>query len=75
MAVPKKKHSKQRTRTRHSAWLLVQRKKLGNLINVVSCPSCKADIPERTACPACGKYKGRQIIKKDTQSDISVISA
>lgn len=75
MAVPKKKHSKQRTRTRHTAWLLLQRKKLENLVNIVSCASCNADIPERTVCPECGKYKGRQVLKKETASDVTVVAA
>jgi ribosomal protein L32 len=75
MATPKKKHSKQRSRVRHTAWKQVQQKKLLNNINIVTCSSCGARIPERTACSECGMYKGIQILKKQTSDEVTVVKA
>ena len=75
MATPKKKHSKQRTRVRHSAYQAKQRKKLVDNVNIVTCSNCEARIPERTACPECGMYKGVQIIEKKAPSNVTVVSA
>lgn len=75
MAVPKKKHSKQRTRTRHSAWQAKTRKKLLKQVNIVTCSHCQARIPERTICPECGFYKGEMRAKVKTSSNVSVVQA
>ncbi len=55
MPVPKRKVSKMRLRTRKAAnrW---HASKLG------TCAQCGAKVPSHTACPACGYYKGRQIL-------------
>jgi large subunit ribosomal protein L32 len=60
MAVPKKKHSKARTKTKHSAYAQKVQKKLLNKLNIVTCLNCSAKIKERTICPECGFYKGEQ---------------
>ncbi len=72
MAVPKKKHSKQRSKTRHSHWQDLQRKKLINNVNIVTCSNCEERIPERTICHECGYYKGVQLItpKVDTAKTV-----
>jgi len=75
MAVPKKKHSKQRTRTRHTAWRLAEQKRLVNNINIVTCSSCGSRIPERTVCSDCGMYRGIQIKTPKTSSDVTVVTA
>ncbi|HPO05680.1 MAG TPA: 50S ribosomal protein L32 [Candidatus Gracilibacteria bacterium] len=76
MAVPKKKQSKQRTRVQYSAYEKEQQIRLENQINIVTCPECGARIPERTACPECGKYRGNQILKvKAVSSGAKVIKA
>ena len=75
MAVPKKKHSKQRSRVRRTAWVTRETKRLIDLINVVTCPTCKARIQERTVCKECGEYKGKKILRKSTSDAVTVVSA
>ncbi|MCE9543764.1 MAG: 50S ribosomal protein L32 [Verrucomicrobiota bacterium] len=55
MGVPKRKTSKMRLRTRKAAnrW---HAPKLGK------CPQCGAPLHSHTACPACGTYRGRQVL-------------
>jgi large subunit ribosomal protein L32 len=59
MAVPKKKTSKAKSRSRRaSAW------KLGSPSRSV-CPRCGAAKLPHVVCGACGWYKGRQAIDVD----------
>ena len=55
MGVPKRKTSKMRLRTRKAAnrW---HAPKLG------TCTQCGATLRSHTACPACGTYRGRQVL-------------
>lgn len=55
MAVPKRRlsHSKTRTRRSHHFKTAAQ---------FAVCANCKSPIPSHTACPNCGMYKGRQVI-------------
>lgn len=55
MAVPKKRTSQSRSRTRraHDA--------LSRTFAVV-CPNCGEPTLRHRACPACGQYRGKQII-------------
>jgi large subunit ribosomal protein L32 len=56
MAVPKKKKSKSKTRSRRASnW------KLGSTARSV-CPRCNAAKVPHTVCPTCGWYKGRQAV-------------
>ncbi len=59
MAVPKKKTSKAKSRSRRAAnWVL-------RPPAMSVCPHCqKAKLPH-VVCPACGWYKGRQAIEVD----------
>jgi large subunit ribosomal protein L32 len=58
MAVPKKKTSKSRKNMRRAHDSLTP-------VNSSACPQCKAPkIPHR-ACPSCGTYKGREVIKAE----------
>jgi large subunit ribosomal protein L32 len=56
MANPKKKTSKSRRdmRRAHDA--------LSRTFSVV-CPSCGEPMLRHRVCPACGKYRGRQLLK------------
>ncbi|HHY09704.1 MAG TPA: 50S ribosomal protein L32 [Firmicutes bacterium] len=57
MAVPKRKHSKARTRSRKANWRRIAAP------NANTCPSCgEPKLPHR-ACLSCGSYKGRQVMK------------
>lgn len=56
MAVPKKKTSKMKTRSRRaSAWTLSTPAKS-------VCPRCNSDKVPHTVCGTCGWYKGRQAV-------------
>ena len=52
MAVPKRKQSRSNTRARRSQWKTTA-------ANLTTCPVCKAERLQHTACPACGAYNGR----------------
>jgi large subunit ribosomal protein L32 len=55
MPNPKRRHSKQRTRTRRAHDFLVPK-------SLSTCPQChEAKLPHRV-CPKCGYYKGREVI-------------
>jgi len=56
MGVPKKKQSKARQRKRQA-----QQKLKSPLISY--CPQCKAPKLPHFACPECGYYKGKVVIK------------
>jgi large subunit ribosomal protein L32 len=55
MAVPKRKTSKQRVRSRKAA-------RSTRLRAVNDCPECGAARESHRACPSCGYYKGRQVV-------------
>ncbi|MFO7638540.1 MAG: 50S ribosomal protein L32 [bacterium] len=61
MPVPKKRHSKTRSRKRRTHWKLTAPA-------VVDCPHChESKLPHRV-CPHCGYYAGKEVIvvSKDT---------
>ncbi|MDA8288243.1 MAG: 50S ribosomal protein L32 [Actinomycetota bacterium] len=59
MAVPKKKTSKAKSRSRRaSAWSLA-------LPAQSRCPQCREAKLPHVVCPNCGWYKGRQAIEVD----------
>lgn len=60
MPVPKKRHSNTRTRTRRANWKL-------KALNLSVCPQCKSPIYPHHACPVCGTYNGRAVIKIKTK--------
>ncbi len=55
MGVPKRKTSKMRLRTRRAAnrW---------HAPKLAKCTQCSAPVLSHVACPACGYYKGRQVL-------------
>ena len=59
MAVPKRKTSKAKTRSRRaSAWKLARPARS-------TCPRCNAAKLPHVVCPSCGWYKGRQAVEID----------
>jgi large subunit ribosomal protein L32 len=56
MPQPKKRHSKSRQWKRRANWKLT-----APTLSV--CPQCAAKVLPHNACPACGSYKGREVIK------------
>ena len=76
MAVPKKKTSKSRTRTRHSAYVQKQVTKITKKVNLVTCTNCGASKLNHRVCPACGFYGGKQILDNSKKIDaITTIKA
>lgn len=55
MAVPKRKSSKQKIRSRHAGHHRVVRASQ-------ACPECGAPQQPHRVCAACGKYRGRQVL-------------
>jgi large subunit ribosomal protein L32 len=55
MAVPKKRRSKAKSRTRRASWKI-------DATELRACPSCGQLTHTHRACMECGQYKGRQVI-------------
>ena len=56
MAVPKKRRSKAKKRTKRACWKI-------DLPNLRPCTSCGSLVVSHRACLVCGQYKGRQVIQ------------
>ena len=57
MAVPKRRTSKARRRKRFATWSEV------TTVAVVRCKNCNGKHRPHVACPYCGYYKGREVMK------------
>ena len=55
MALPKRKHSKSRRDKSRTHWKLA-------IPALTKCPQCAQAIVPHRACPACGYYRGRQVV-------------
>jgi large subunit ribosomal protein L32 len=56
MAVPKRRHSKARVRSRRSQWRKIRQ------VTLVECPQChELKVPHRV-CAKCGYYNKKQIV-------------
>ncbi len=60
MAVPKRKWSKQRSRSLRANWKL-------NAPNLIECPQCHELTLSHHVCKACGHYAGKEVIKMDEE--------
>ena len=58
MGVPKKRTSKMRRNRRRAA-----NSNLKTPVQVIACPKCKEPVLPHRVCPACGFYKGREVVK------------
>lgn len=58
MGVPKRRHSKQRQRTRRAGWKLEAPK-------LVECPQCQALMLPHRVCQECGYYKAKKVVNKE----------
>ncbi|MBI4237110.1 MAG: 50S ribosomal protein L32 [Deltaproteobacteria bacterium] len=58
MAVPKRKVSKARTRTRKAAWMRMGAPALH------TCTQCGEACRPHRVCPRCGHYKKREVVKE-----------
>jgi large subunit ribosomal protein L32 len=59
MGVPKRRMSKMRLRTRKAA-------NRAQAPQLSTCPQCGARVRPHRVCPACGYYKGRQVVSIST---------
>ena len=55
MANPKRRHSNTRTRLRRAHDFL-------KIKSLSSCPQCHIPMLPHRVCPACGYYRGRQVV-------------
>ncbi|MCK5850192.1 MAG: 50S ribosomal protein L32 [Kiritimatiellae bacterium] len=55
MAVPKRKSSKRKIRSRKGS-----HKK--NIVSAQACPNCGASQESHRVCKSCGYYRGRQVV-------------
>lgn len=58
MGVPKKRTSKMRRNRRRAA-----NSNLKSPVQVIACPKCQEPVLPHRACPACGFYRGREVVK------------
>lgn len=56
MALPKRRHSHSRTRTRRAHDFLTA-------VNVSNCPECGEPKQPHRLCGGCGKYHGRTVVQ------------
>ncbi len=74
---PKRKLPKSDGRKRYSMYQFKARKRLDNIVKLTECDNCKEKCLSHHACPACGQYRGRQVVdmtaklKKETIKKIS----
>lgn len=68
-AVPKKKQPKSKSAMRYGSFQTKVLRQLSSAINLVVCPDCGAKCLSHSACPACGKYRGRQVVNKQKEID------
>ncbi len=61
MANPKRKHSKSRTRKRRAQYYNGLKAP-----QVMRCPNCHEPKQMHRACPACGHYRGRQVVEPES---------
>ena len=60
MAVPARKVSKTRARTRRAHMALTAK-------GVTKCPSCGTIVRSHRVCKSCGEYKGKEVVKKSEE--------
>ncbi len=62
MALPKRQHSKQRSRKRRTHWKV-------KVANFSLCPQCKKSVIPHRVCPFCGFYKGKPVVTPKVKKD------
>ncbi len=63
MAVPKKRSSKSKSRSRHATWRKNQAPSLSE------CDHCGAAKRSHRVCMECGYYRGRRVLNLETDED------
>ncbi|MCW1929856.1 MAG: 50S ribosomal protein L32 [Candidatus Kerfeldbacteria bacterium] len=67
MPVPPKRHSKGKTRRRRSHHAI-------SPVASTTCPKCGSAIKPHYACPSCGYYRGRDVMKKAAKVEAKVVA-
>lgn len=62
MPVPKKRHSKSRRDSRRATWKV-------KASSLAKCPRCGEPFLPYQVCPACGTYKGQQVLPVKVDKD------
>ncbi|MFA5792342.1 MAG: 50S ribosomal protein L32 [Candidatus Gracilibacteria bacterium] len=75
--VPKQKQSKGRSSRRYKTFQGKVRKALANGTQLQDCPKCGAVQKRHNVCPACGFYRGNDVLQKvkQTESKVTVVKA
>ena len=60
MAQPKRRWSKERTRTKRATWKLEKP-------SIATCKHCNEPVMPHRVCSNCGYYDGKEVIKKDAE--------
>ncbi len=63
--VPKQKKSVIRSKQQYGAFARRVKTQLAGMTNLTACPQCREMKLQHHACPTCGTYNGRQVIKMD----------
>ncbi len=61
MAVPKRKHSKARSRKRRGGHAKLR------VTQVITCPKCGEVMLPHRICPSCGYYRGKEFISTEVE--------
>ena len=67
--VPKKKTTKADSKKRYGSFQTKVLKKLTNRVKLTDCKDCGEKCLAHTACPSCGKYRGRQVLNVNKKAE------
>ncbi|MFA5854930.1 MAG: 50S ribosomal protein L32 [Candidatus Gracilibacteria bacterium] len=70
--VPKQKQSKGRSSRRYKTFVGKTQKKLANATKLLVCPKCGSAQKQHNACPSCGFYRGKDILKKAVKAESKI---
>jgi len=68
-ATPKKQQSNAQSSRRYKAFQNGTRKRLISAGHLKLCPHCKEMRPSHSACPSCGRYRGRAVLDMGKEMD------
>ncbi len=60
MPLPKRQHSKQRSRKRRTHWKI-------KVSSFSKCAQCQKPILSHRVCPFCGFYKGKEVVRVEAK--------